>query len=105
MVLFARRSAFRDHWRGVGMFYEDVRLEAGENLPTTAAAYGHLHWEPIWADNRNALLRARRAGAADRVRTGDVVMVPIPWKMINKTLIVEANGVGFDARRDGEQGQ
>jgi hypothetical protein len=87
------------------MFYEDVRLEGRETLPAVATAYGHVRWEPIWGDNRNAALRARRAGAADRVQAGDVVMVPIPWKITTKTLIAEPHGVGFDARRDGEEGQ
>lgn len=84
------------------MLYEDVRLEGGETLPTVSMAYGHARWEAIWSDNRNAVLRARRGGAADRVQVGDVLMVPIPWRVTTKTLIVEPHGVGFEARRDGE---
>lgn len=85
------------------MFYEDVKISAGETVPAIALAYGHADWAKVWNDHRNFSLRKLR-GSVGGTRTGDVLMVPIPWKVITKTLTAEAHGVGFEAKRDGERG-
>ena len=87
------------------MYYEDVTIKHGDTISGIAAAYGHLasHWRTVWDDSRNEELRKKR-GVPEKIQPGDVVQVPIPWKVISKVLNVEASGVGFTVKRDGERG-
>ena len=87
------------------MFYELVRVQAGESMATLCMAYGHpvVDLPKIWADMRNAPLRALRK-TADRVQTGDMVNIPIPWRITKKLLSKESHGASMLAERDGEPG-
>jgi hypothetical protein len=87
------------------MFYEDVKLVKGDTVWDLAIAYGYKgpDWKKIWDDPKNKALTSRR-GRPESLAIGDVLMIPIPWKVISKTLNVEARGVGFTVKRDGEKG-
>jgi len=85
------------------MYYEDVKIQLGETLSGLANAYGHTDWKKIWDDPRNAALKAKR-GVPNKIQPGDILMVPIPWRITSKTLTIEVQGVGFEASRDGGKG-
>src|SRR5262245_17111275 len=88
------------------MFYEDVKVKAGETVSGLAAAYGHssAEWGKVWNDPKNHLLMLKR-GRPEHLQVGDVVMIPIPWRLTIKSLNVEARGVGFEAKRTGSNGK
>lgn len=88
------------------MFYESVKVQAGETMAKLCMAYGHpvADLPKIWADMRNAPLRALRK-TADRVQAGDVVNIPIPWRITKKLLSKQARGASVLAERDGEPGE
>jgi hypothetical protein len=87
------------------MFYEDVMVKGGETIPRLAVAYGYLakEWKLIWDDPKNSALVASR-GKPENVKAGDVVYIPIPWKVIRKTLQEEPSGVKMVVRRNGRRG-
>jgi hypothetical protein len=88
------------------MYLEDVTVGAGQTLLKLVEAYGHKATEAatIWGLPENSALAAR--GAPATLTAGDVVQIPIPWKM-KKPLIItpEARGVGFDVSRTGRRGR
>lgn len=88
------------------MFYEDVKLVSGDTVWQLAIAYGYKgpEWTKIWNDPKNAALVAKR-GKPEKLQVGDVLMIPIPWKVISKSLVAEAHGAGFEMKRDGEAGK
>jgi hypothetical protein len=88
------------------MFYEDVRVERGETMWGLAVAYGYKgpDWTKIWNNPRNAGLIARRK-APEQLQIGDIVQVPIPWKVTTWTLGAQSRGGQMEAERDGELGK
>jgi hypothetical protein len=88
------------------MYIEDVVLRAGESVAAVIVAYGYraAAIDTVWGHPSNAALAARRGAPASAI-AGDVLQVPIPWKLVSESLAVEARGVGYAARRDGELGQ
>jgi hypothetical protein len=86
------------------VFYEDVSIRRHDTVAGLATAYGHADVAAVWDDPRNAALKTLR-GAPERVVIGDVVFVPIPWKITREHLVVEPTGVGYDAKRDGGRGK
>ncbi|HTK29626.1 MAG TPA: hypothetical protein VL309_08755 [Vicinamibacterales bacterium] len=87
------------------MFYEDVKVKAGESVSRLAVAYGYLahDYSRVWNDPKNAtLVRSRRV--PERLQPGDVIVVPIPWRVTHKTLTVEGSGVGIEVKRSGARG-
>lgn len=87
------------------MFCEDVRIEKGETVAGLAAAYGYktAEWTKVWGHPRNAPLVARRK-VPEQLQIGDVLQVPIPWKVISKVLTKQSRGAEMIAARDGELG-
>jgi hypothetical protein len=65
------------------MFYEDVTVASGEDLFELITAYGHgfMEWGIIWLDSRNDDLRIKTGGDITKLTSGDVVYIPIPWKL------------------------
>lgn len=88
------------------MFHEDVTIKRGDTISGIGAAYGHKasDWRTVWEDRRNEELVKKR-GVPEKIEPGDVVQVPIPWVVVSKVLNVEASGVGFTVKRDGEKGK
>jgi hypothetical protein len=88
------------------MFYEDVRVARGETVSGLAAAYGYKPsaWSLIWNDPRNATVVAMRK-VPEHLQIGDILQVPIPWKVISKTLTMQPRGGLMVATRDGELGR
>src|SRR5215831_13195124 len=87
------------------MFYEDVRVRAGETVSGLAAAYGYKAsaWRRIWEDPRNIEVLGRRR-VPERLRVGDVLQVPIPWTVQTKSVTNRGDGASMVAERDGELG-
>jgi hypothetical protein len=87
------------------MFYEDVRVQKGETASGLAAAYAHKasDWGKVWNDPKNASLLARRK-IPEHLQIGDILQIPIPWKVVTKTLTKQPRGGKLEATRDGELG-
>jgi hypothetical protein len=87
------------------MYYEDVKIQHGETVSGLATDYAHkaTAWEKIWKDPKNARLVALRKDPA-HVRAGDILYVPIPWKVISKPITPETDGASIVIERDGELG-
>ena len=88
------------------MFHEEVKVKSGNTISGLAVAYGYKasDWQKVWDDPLNKELVDLR-GTADKVQVDDVVQIPIPWKVVSKSLAVATNGVDMIAERDGELGQ
>lgn len=88
------------------MFYEDITVDTGETVADIAEAYGYKRADvnKIWDDKINAALKQRRT-TEDKVQKGDMVMVPIPWTIVSKTMKTYVGGAGLTAKRDGENGK
>ncbi|MEO1263462.1 MAG: hypothetical protein AAFZ15_31920 [Bacteroidota bacterium] len=69
------------------MYYEDVKIKRNETVSGLASAYGyHPHdWRKIWGNPRNAALVKKR-GEPKKIQVGDVIYVPIGWKMKSKDM-------------------
>jgi hypothetical protein len=88
------------------MFYEDVmRTASHPSIDKLVWRYGHKpsDWKWIWEDSMNTDLRARRATPAD-MKPGDVLYIPIPWRVVSAPMTVHANGVEIRINRDGGRG-
>lgn len=87
------------------MFHEDVRVAPGETLSTLAVAYGYRadDADKLWRDCKNAHLVAHR-GAGRNLQAGDLLYVPIPWHLVQSSLVAQRHGVQIRAERDGELG-
>ena len=87
------------------MYYEEVRVRSGETVSGLAVAYGHKaqKWRSIWDEPENLVVTAKR-GKPENMKAGDVLHIPIPWRVISKTLTVKPNGVEIKVRRDGGRG-
>jgi hypothetical protein len=100
----SRESAKRER-TGPAMFYEDVKLKSRETVSELGVAYGYRSsdWKKIWDDRKNqALVRSR--GKPERLQVGDVLQIPILWKMTTKTLVLHASGAGLTVVRSGQKG-
>jgi hypothetical protein len=88
------------------MFYEDYTSKRGDSLRDIAAAYGYeaRDWGKVWNDRSNTgLVRTRRT--PDGIREGDRLSIPIPWRVVSKTLTNTRDGAQMVAERDGELGR
>src|SRR5262249_45662674 len=87
------------------MYYEDVSVRRRETISGLGVDYGYkaAQWRTIWDDPHNSALVLRRK-VQERLQVGDVVQIPIAWKLIGTNTAAEARGVGFTADRDGERG-
>ncbi len=87
------------------LFYEDVKIKTGETLIGLAAEYGFdpNDWRDIWNDAKNAALRGKRSLSTD-VQSGDVVYIPIKWRILRKTLTASASTFRMVGRRNGKEG-
>jgi hypothetical protein len=88
------------------MYHEDVRLKHGETVAGLATEYAYkpADWKKIWLDTHNAGLVCKRKDPA-KVQAGDLLYVPIPWKLVTKTTTLEVDGASVVLERDGELGQ
>jgi hypothetical protein len=88
------------------MYYEEVIIEPGNTISGLGVEYGYKasQWPKIWDDPRNADLKKKR-GLPQKIQPGDVVKIPIPWKVVSKTLNADANGALMLVNRDGEPGK
>jgi len=91
----------------VVVYYEDVKVVAGETVSGLAVAYGYkaADWVKIWNDNKNAELVKKR-GIPNKLGIGDVVQIPIPWKVTNSSVAPTpgVGGVTTEFKRDGGKG-
>lgn len=89
------------------MYYEEVKLKPGDTLSALVAKYGYdvAKWESIWKNAKNAPIKATR-GTPKSLRPNDIVYIPIPWKIVLKTLKKNVAGtmVTIDVKRDGKKG-
>ena len=88
------------------MYYEDLRLKAGDTISGLATEYAYkaTDWEKIWKDPKNLRLVSLRKDPAN-VRPGDLLYVPIPWKLVTKQVTLETDGASITLERDGELGK
>ncbi|MGI8571007.1 MAG: hypothetical protein ACR2KT_19165 [Methylocella sp.] len=88
------------------MYYEDVRLKPGDTVSglTTKYCYKAADWGKIWKDPKNSGLVLVRKDSAN-VRPGDLLHIPIPWKLVTNTVTLEADGASIVLERDGELGE
>lgn len=87
-------------------FWEDVKRTAADpTIDKLVWRYGHKtsDWEWIWKDRRNADLRDLR-GTPNHMRPGDVLYIPIPWKVTSTPMTAHATGVEIRINRDGGRG-
>jgi hypothetical protein len=91
----------------VVVYYEDVKVAAGETVSGLAVAYGYkaADWVKIWNDDKNAELVKKR-GIPNKLQIGDVVQIPIPWKVTNSSVSPTpgVGGVTTEFKRDGGKG-
>jgi hypothetical protein len=87
------------------LFYEDVKIKTGETLIGLAAEYGFdpNDWREIWNDAKNAALRGKRGLSTD-LQSGDVVYMPIKWRILRKTLVPSGTTFFMSAKRNGKEG-
>lgn len=88
------------------MYYEDVIVKGGDTVSGLSVAYGHKAsaWQGIWDAHENLSLRAER-GKPEAIRARDVLMTPIPWRVVSKSLTVKPTGVLFVVKRNGGRGK
>lgn len=91
------------------MVLEDIIIQPGQTLASIAGdyAYSTADWQKIWLHERNAGLRTLR-GSAHKIKAGDKLFIPVPWKITSKRMSLDANDPRFfriDVRRDGNKGQ
>jgi hypothetical protein len=87
------------------MYLEEVLVRKGQTVAELAEAYGHKRTDvaAIWNDASNSDLAKK--GDPARLAVGDVLRIPIPWKVTKSVLTVEARGVGMEVARDGARGR
>ncbi len=87
------------------MFYEDVRVVKGETVSGLGAAYGYktTQWRTIWDDPKNAEVVTKRK-IPEHLQIGDVLLMPIPWKVVSERVTKQTDGAAVEAKRDGELG-
>ncbi|MEZ4776194.1 MAG: hypothetical protein R3D00_23675 [Bacteroidia bacterium] len=88
------------------LFYEPVRVGYGETLIGLAAEYGFDpdDWREIWNDPKNAKLVEKRK-LSTQIRRGDIIHIPIKWRISNKTLISSNGSFVLRAKRTGREGK
>jgi len=84
------------------MYYEDVKVKAGQTVSGLVMAYGHAAgaWQWTWNDPKNAALVQRR-GKPESLQAGDTLMIPIPWHVTAHPLNATPNGAHLIVRRNG----
>jgi len=88
------------------MFYEDVKLRATDpSLSKLVWRYGHrtTEWERIWNHRKNIELRMLRE-RPDDLKPGDIIHIPIPWRVISSPISTHAGGVDIRINRNGGRG-
>ena len=89
------------------MYYEEVKIKPGDTLSKLIEKYGHdvSKWESIWKDAKNVPIKTTR-GTPNFLKANDVVYIPIPWKIVSKSLTKNGAGtkVTIDVKRDGKKG-
>ena len=89
------------------MFYEDVKIKPGDTIARLTVNYGHpvSKWQSIWQDAKNTALLNQR-GKPEAIRAGDILNIPIPWKMIGKSVskLPGVTKVKCVVNRDGGKG-
>ena len=88
------------------MFYEDVVITLGDTIARLGSDYGYRShdWNFVWQDQKNTSLRAKR-NAPINVQPGDVLSIPIPWRVVKKHLTPESDGADIVLERDGGLGR
>ncbi|MHB0958900.1 MAG: hypothetical protein ACYC6N_08455 [Pirellulaceae bacterium] len=88
------------------MFYEDVQItDSHPTIDKLVWRYGHrtTDWESIWNHRKNIELRVLRATHAD-MKPGDILHIPIPWRVTSTPMSTHANGVEIRVNRNGGRG-
>jgi hypothetical protein len=87
------------------LFYEDVKVRSGETLIGLAAEYGFDldDWREIWKDPKNADLLARRKLSTE-LREGDILQIPVKWRITSKKLEPADTTFKMTANRSGKEG-
>ena len=88
------------------MFYEDVTITAGHpTLDKIVWRYGHktTDADSIWNHRRNIEIRMLRS-SPEKMQPGDVLHIPIPWRVVSTPMFTHASGVDIHINRDGGRG-
>ena len=93
------------------LFYEDVKVRAGETLIGLAAEYGFDpdDWREIWDDPKNAALKTKRK-LSTKIKEGDILFFPIKWRITSAQKLAPAvsrSGIqtfNMTADRSGKEG-
>ncbi|MDX2248682.1 MAG: hypothetical protein SF052_17990 [Bacteroidia bacterium] len=87
------------------LFYEPVKINYGETIIGLAAEYGFdpNDWREIWNDPMNAKLVERRK-LSTKIRKGDIIHIPIKWRIAQKTLNPSKGSFLLEAKRTGREG-
>ena len=93
------------------MVFEEVIIKSGDSISKIANNYGyHLwDWQKVWEHPSNAALKRLR-DKPEKIKVGDKLIIPLPWKMTSKSLtpFVQAHGektFSIKAKRDGVKGR
>ncbi len=93
------------------MVFEEIEIKPGDTLSQVANDYGYNRWdwEKIWEHHGNDELKRERI-KPNNIQAGDQVIIPLPWKMISKSLIPHTKSHGgktfvIRAKRDGVKGK
>jgi hypothetical protein len=87
------------------MFYEDYKIRHNNTISKIGIAYGYKadDWRKLWEDSKNTGLKNSRK-IPEHIQPGDTISVPIPWRVVSKTLTNAGDGGRIVVERDGELG-
>jgi hypothetical protein len=90
------------------MYYENVKLKAGDTVSQLAIEYGYRadQWNIIWNDPKNTSLKSSRS-VPNKIKIGDELWIPIPWTVFSKSITLNAanDRVIAEFRRNGLRGK
>ena len=93
------------------MVYEKIEIKSGNTLSQVANDYGYnlWDWKRIWEHHGNSNLKRERT-KPENLKAGDIIVVPLPWKIISKKLTPHTKGHGgmtfaIRTRRNGVKGE
>lgn len=90
------------------MVFEEVKLKSGDTLSQVANDYGYnlWDWKDVWEHDVNSGLKNKRI-KPENLKSGDKVIIPLPWKITSKNLTTYGHGNRFGVRvkRGGVKGK
>lgn len=88
------------------MYYEDVKIKAGDTVSRIASEYGYkvTDWRKIWDDAKNrSLVHLRKT--PNHIQPNDTLWVKVPWHTTVRRVTTVARGASFLLQRNGDAGK